>query len=250
MKGCCWLLVLLTAGMGLACSGTDSSVLNDSGASISATPEPPSVLSPDTPASSTVELPAPELKGRMSVEEALSRRRSVREYAAGPLQLAEVSQLLWAAQGVTAEWGGRAAPSAGGLYPLEVLLVAGEVAGLAPGVYRYTPAAHNLALIREGDLRASLAAAALDQQWVSQASTNIVITAIYARTTGKYGDRGVRYVDMEAGHAAQNICLEATALGLGTGTIGAFHDDRVKELLDLAADEIPLYILPVGRLPD
>jgi SagB-type dehydrogenase family enzyme len=193
------------------------------------------------------DLPAPRTTGQLSLEEALSARRSVRDYASQPLTLAEVSQLLWAAQGITSESGGRTAPSAGGLYPLEVYLVAGAVEGLSPGVYRYVPALHQLARVRQGDVRAQLAAASLDQAWVRDGAACIVIAAAYARTTVKYGDRGVRYVHLEAGHAAQNVCLEATALGLGTVTVGAFYDDRVAEVIGLSRDDVPLYLLPVGN---
>ena len=184
----------------------------------------------------------------MSVEEALSRRRSVREYSGGALQVGEVSQLLWAAQGVTSASGGRTAPSAGGLHPLEVLLVVGEVGGLAPGVYRYLPAEHALARSVDGDVRVQLADAALGQDPVRTAVASIVIAGVYSRTTGKYGDRGVRFVDMEAGHAAQNVCLQAAASGLGTVTIGALTEDRARAVLGLSAHETPLYVLPVGRV--
>lgn len=192
-------------------------------------------------------LPAPMTDGPMSVAEALSLRRSVREYAPGPLSLAEVSQLLWAAQGVNRPSGGRTTPSAGALYPLEVLLVAGDVDGLPPGVHRYDPERHALAPTLEGDLRGQLAGAALDQEPVRTAPVSLVIVGVYARTTEKYGDRGIRFVDMEAGHAAQNVALQAVAAGLGTVTIGALTEDTMQQVLGLAADEIPLYVLPVGR---
>lgn len=200
-----------------------------------------------SPTLTLVELPQPRLSSGFSLEKALSQRRSVRHYTGGPLNLTEVSQLLWAAQGKTIEWGGRTAPSAGALYPLEVYLSAGNVEDLAPGVYRYDPERHTLTLVRAGDVRDDLGKACLGQRWVSEASINIIISANYQRTTLKYGDRGIRYVHLEAGHAAQNVCLQTTALGLGTVPVGAFDDERVKEIIGLPYNESPLYVLPVGR---
>ena len=182
-----------------------------------------------------------------SLEELLRQRRSVREYADAPLTQDEVFKLLWVAQGITRPWGGRTAPSAGALYPLELYLVAGNVEGLAPGVYKYEPAEEELTHIKDGDVRAVLAAAALGQDCVKTGAIDIVIAAVYERTTGKYGSRGERYVHIEVGHAAQNICLQATALGLGLVTVGAFQDDLVKMIIGMEADETPLYIIPVGR---
>ncbi|MHC4472871.1 MAG: SagB/ThcOx family dehydrogenase [Planctomycetota bacterium] len=196
---------------------------------------------------SGVALPAPEKDGRVSVEKALAGRRSVRAYGEGPLTLAEVSQLLWAAQGVTNPRGFRTAPSAGALYPLEVYLVAANVTGLPAGVYRYRPREHDLTKVLDGDRRAELAAAALRQTAIEDGAAVLVIAAVYERTAKKYGDRAVRYVHMEVGHAAQNVYLQAGALGLGTVMIGAFHDDKVRKVLGMGEDERPLGIMPVGR---
>lgn len=201
-----------------------------------------------TPSQSiTIPLPPPTLSGSVSLEEALSKRRSIRSYSDMPLSLNEISQLLWAAQGITESWGGRTAPSAGGLYPLEVYLAAGNVDKLASGEYKYIPEGHKIELIKEGDIRSGLAKAALDQSWVREGSVVIVIAGVYQRTTQKYGDRGIRYVDMEAGHAAQNVCLQATALGLGAVTVGAFYDDQVGNVLGSLKEETPLYLIPVGK---
>ncbi|MEM2929538.1 MAG: SagB/ThcOx family dehydrogenase [Thermoproteota archaeon] len=194
-------------------------------------------------------LPEPRYESEVSVEEALLKRRSVREYARGSLTLQEVSQLLWAAQGVTDPQGLRTAPSAGALYPLEVYLVVGSVEGLAPGVYKYVPDGHEIIMVLDGDKRARLTDAALGQAWVGKAAVDIVITAVYERTTGKYGERGIRYVHLEAGHAAQNICLQATAMDLGVVTVGAFYDEQVKTVLSLPDEEQPLYIITIGRKP-
>jgi SagB-type dehydrogenase family enzyme len=194
-----------------------------------------------------ITLPAPVKEGSLEVERALAERRSVREFSPGSLELAEVAQLLWAAQGVTDARGHRTAPSAGALYPLELLLVAGEVEGLQAGVYWYEPGDHVVTAHMEGDWRAELSQAALDQAWVREAPTVVVITAIYERTTGKYGQRGVQYVHMEVGAAAQNLYLQAQSLGLGTVFVGAFHDDQIAALLQLGEGQVPLALLPVGR---
>jgi len=196
-----------------------------------------------------LDLPQPRYDGNVSLEQSLLQRRSVRDYTGEPLTLAEVSQLLWSAQGITDARGFRTAPSAGALYPLEVYVVAGNVRGLTPGVYRYEPDGHRLLRLMDGDKRAGLADAALGQGSVEAGAADFVITGVYERTTAKYGDRGIRYVHLEAGHAAQNLCLQATALGLGTVTVGAFQDDEVMRLLNLPGNETPLYIIPVGRKP-
>ncbi len=192
-------------------------------------------------------LPEPEFAGDTSVEEALKKRRSVREFSHGSLTLDQVSQLLWAAQGNTGRRGFRSAPSAGARYPLELYLVAGDVDGLSPGVYRYRQEKHDLVLLTSGDHRKRLATAALDQGWVHRAPAVLVITGVYERTMGKYGQRGRRYVHMEVGHAAQNIYLQATARRLGTVMVGAFDDKEVQEVLGLPIDHEPLGLMPVGN---
>jgi len=207
---------------------------------------------PDTepsPAEDSVRiiLPEPRYDSDVSVEEALLKRRSVRNYTDEALTLQEIAQLLWAAQGITDPSGKKTAPSAGALYPLEVYVVVGSVEDVARGVYKYKPQQHELIRVLEGEQRKALAKAALDQQSVAQGAIDIVITAIYDRTTRKYGNRGIRYVHMEAGHAAQNVYLQAVAMNLGMVVIGAFYDDQVKEVLNLPEDEEPLYIMPVGR---
>jgi len=176
-------------------------------------------------------------------------RRSRRSYADEPLTMDELSQLLWAAQGVTSPYGFRTAPSAGGLYPLELYAVAGEggVEGLPAGAYRYVVGEHRLELSVEGDLKEELCQASVSQQYVAYAPVDLVFTGVYSRTTGKYGERGIRYVHMEAGHAAQNVYLQAEALGLGAVVIGAFDDSWVRELLGAAVEEAPLYVMPVGK---
>ena len=193
-----------------------------------------------------IKLPQPELKGNISVEEALAKRRSRREYKDESLTLKEVGQLLWSAQGITAEWGGRTAPSAGATYPLEIYLVVGKVKNLKSGLYHYLTPSHSLVKVIDGDLRRQLAQAALGQEMIEKAPITIVITAVFPRTTARYGERGVRYVQIEVGHSGENIYLQAESLGLATVAVGAFQDKEIKELLKLAREE-PLYLMPVGK---
>lgn len=182
----------------------------------------------------------------MSLEEALAHRQSVREFSADALTLSDISRLVWAAQGITAP-GHRTAPSAGATYPLEIYLAAGKIESLAAGVYHYLPERHRLELVSEGDIRPRLAGAAMNQEWLRGAPLVMVIAAVSDRTAARYGRRAERYVNMEAGHAAQNLLLEATALGLGATPVGAFDDAEVTRLLHLPVGETPLYLIPVGR---
>lgn len=195
--------------------------------------------------SEIIQLPEPRYEGEMSVEEAIARRRSIRYYRDEPLTLDQVSQLLWAAQGITEKKRKfRASPSAGATYPFEIYVVVGNVQGLKPGVYHYNPFNHTLELIKEGDYRKELQKAALNQEWVGKAAIDIVLVAFYERTTKYYGERGYQYVHIEAGHIGQNIYLQATALNLGTVAVGAFYDKEVAKVVE--TDGTPLYIFPVG----
>ena len=195
-----------------------------------------------------VKLPAPRIIGSMTLEEAIAVRRSTREFIEQPLTLEIISQLLWSVQGITGEKGLRSVPSAGATYPLVVIAIVGTfgVNNLSPGVYRYLPESHGLRALTSGNLMALLAEVALGQQAIATAPVNFVIGAYYERTRSRYRNRTERYVHMEAGHAAQNLYLQATALGMGTAAIGAFDDDGLKELLSLPGDFQPLYIMPVG----
>ncbi len=178
----------------------------------------------------------------MTLEEAIAKRRSVREFSPEPLTLDEIGQLLWSAQGVTHPAGYRSAPSAGALYPLEVYVATPEA------TYHYEPNGHRLTIQMQGDLRPQLYAAALQQESVLNAPAVFVIAAVYERTAKKYGkERSPRYVHLEAGHAAQNLLLQAVALDLGAVPIGAFYDNKVKETLALPVDQQPLYLIPVGH---
>lgn len=193
-----------------------------------------------------VKLPEPRTRGHVTVEEAIHARRSVRDFRGDPLDLATVSQLLWATQGMTDGNGLRSVPSAGATYPLEIRLIAGAVEGLSPGVYRYRPHRHALSLVEPGDRRRAVARAALNQGWIADAPITILVAAVFHRTTGRYGERGRQYVHMEVGHAAQNVYLQAVGLGLGTTVVGAFRDGELAGALGLEAGEDPLALLPVG----
>jgi SagB-type dehydrogenase family enzyme len=188
-----------------------------------------------------IALPKPVLKDGISVEEALSRRDSVRSFSAKALTDKQISQLLWSAQGKTRRWGGRTAPSAGALYPLELYIATPD------GVYRYNPDAHQLILHLKENVSIPLTRAALGQGCVREAPAVIIIAAVYERTTCKYGERGERYVAIEVGHAAENILLQAVSLGLGAVPVGAFSDRQLQEVLHLPPDHEPLYLIPVGH---
>lgn len=194
-----------------------------------------------------VALPPPVLAGTVSVERALAERRSLRHLSPDPLTPAQLAQLLWAAQGVSEPARAfRTAPSAGATFPLETLAVVGNVEGLPAGVYRYLSDLHVLSRVRQGDVRESLRRDGLSQPVLAQAAVVVAFSAVFERTALRYGDRAARYVHMEAGHAAQNLCLQAVALGLASVCVGAFDDGRIKAVLGCADDEEPLYMVPIG----
>jgi SagB-type dehydrogenase family enzyme len=195
-----------------------------------------------------VKLPAPAFKGRVSLEETLKARRTVRHFAARGLTLTQVSQILWAAAGVSDIRGFRTAPSAGATYPLEVYLVAGDrgVENLPPGVYRYLSGPHSLAPVLAGDVRTAVVRVSLHQAWMAEAPIMVVFAAEFRRCTDRYGQRGVMYTHMEVGHAGQNLFLQAEALGLGAGIVGAFEERALTRVLKLPLEHEPLLIMPVG----
>jgi len=187
-----------------------------------------------------IKLPPPLLKGKVSLEEAITKRRSVRKYRPESLALFQLSQILWSAQGVTGGGRLRAAPSAGATYPLEVFAVIGKQAieELETGIYHYEVDSHSLSLHKPGDFRIDLARAALDEGFIAVAPVDIVICALYTRTSYRYGRRGERYVHMEVGHVGQNI---------HTVEVGAFDDEDVRKVLDVEEQIKPLYIMPIGK---
>ena len=194
-------------------------------------------------------LPSPSQKGGMSLEEAIARRRSVRDFALQPISQMQLSQILWSRVQLIPGGDIRTAPSAGAIYPLEIFVVCGRncIEGIDDGIYHYNVDSHSLTLRHKGDVRLELARASLGQEYIHQAPVDIVICALYERTAMRYGARTERYVHMEVGHAGQNIYLQATAFGLATVAIGAFHDEQVRKVLRLDKQYRPLYVMPVGR---
>ncbi len=204
----------------------------------------------DTSQPAQIYLSPPSQKGSMPLEEAIAGRRSVRRFTSKPISQSQLSQILWATQGISDTSGKyRTVPSAGATYPLEIFVICGDngIEGVGDGIYYYNIDSHSLTLHHKGDVRLELAGAALDQEFIYQAPVDVVICAIYERTAMRYGARGERYVHMEVGHAGQNIYLQATALGLATVAIGAFHDEQVRQVLRLDKQYKPLYIMPVGK---
>ena len=192
---------------------------------------------------SRITLPAPHTDGTISLEAAIAQRRSTRSYSPENLSLEQIGQLLWAAQGVTGDRDAlRAAPSAGGRHPLIFYVCRDD------GVWRYHQREHALTRHLEQDVRRDLVKAAWDQKFIAQAPCVFAVSAIFERTTQRYGERGqLRYVPMDVGHAAQNLLLQAVALGLASVPVGAFDDDAVEKVLALPGEEEALYLLPVGH---
>lgn len=200
--------------------------------------------------STPIYLPSPARRGARSLEEAIAQRRSIRDFTSDTISQSQLSQILWAAQGITdTSWRLRSVPSAGATYPLEIFIACGKntVEGIDEGIYHYQIDNHSLAQHYDKDVRLALARASLSQDFIYHAPVDIIICALYNRTTGRYGIRGERYIHMEVGHAGQNIYLQATALGLATVAIGAFDDEQVREVLRLDKQCKPLYIMPVGK---
>lgn len=189
-----------------------------------------------------IKLPQPDTEGKMSVEKALKTRRSIRSYKNEPFTDKQISQLLWAAQGVTLPSRGfRTAPSAGATYPLETYAVTSK------GIFKYIPRTHRMKVMKSGDFRKELQAACMGQSFIGEAGMSIVFCAVYSRTTSRYGDRAKMYVHMEAGHAAQNIHLQAVAMNLGSVPVGAFNPDKIKTIISSRKNEIPIYVITVGH---
>jgi SagB-type dehydrogenase family enzyme len=197
-------------------------------------------------AENAVVLPPPRTDGKTAVEKALKERRSLRNPAATPLTLDDVGQLCWAAQGITDDQGHRTASSAFAAYPLELYVMAGNVTGLAPGLYHYQPAKHSLSLIEAGDRRADFDAKAVGQGWVATAPAIFVLSGVVEKMT-KMKERGVQFMYIEVGLAAQSFFLEATANGLGSTFVGGFRPPDARVALGLAMREEVLAVLPVGH---
>ncbi len=190
-------------------------------------------------------LPAPDKSTPLA--QIILKRRSIRKYVAKSLRIEELSQILWATYGLV-DKRRRVVPSAGATYPVEVYVFVKNVEGLRPGIYKYDEYKHSLVLVKEGDYSRELASACLDQEWVYSAPVNVVLVALYERTTKWYGDRGFRYIYMEAGHIGQNIYLVCAEMNLGTVAIGAFYDEDIKRIIGLGDEYIVLYVFPVGKI--
>jgi len=194
----------------------------------------------------TIELLEPRYDSEVSLEKAINQRNSVRQYSSQEISLKDLSQILWAANGLNQK-GSRTAPSAGALYPIE-LYVVGKCENYPAGIYHYQPDQHILEKIKEGDFLSKLSEIGLGQKWISQAPLNIVLTGVVSRTTEKYGDRAAQYVALEAGHVGQNIYLQAGALNLGTVSVGALYDDQMSDFLNFEESQKAYYIFPIGGL--
>lgn len=195
----------------------------------------------------TIALPVPNTEEGVSFEQVLSSRRSHRSFSAEAISFEDLSQILWAAQGISDdEQQLRTAPSAGGLYPTIIFVYAHNVKDFDQGIYAYEPSSHTLILLNEGDFSNEIYSAGLSQSAFSHSATTLLVAADYAITQERYGDRTERYVHMEAGHIGQNICLQATALDLGTVPIGAFEDERIQNIFLTGERYTPLYLFPIG----
>lgn len=227
------LMIILLTG---SCKG-EKGTTGDAGKS----PETISASDSASEKGESIMLPEPAMKGEISLEEALMGRKSVRKFRNEKLDMKQVSQILWSAQGINRKGTHfKTCPSAGATYPLTAYAVTEE------GIFHYIPEGHKLEKIQDGDHREALSQACLGQRCVAEAPLSVVFTAVYENTTGRYGDRGIMYVHMEAGHAAQNIHLQAVALGLGSVPVGAFTDEKVAKIIKCDKKEIPIYIVPVG----
>lgn len=193
------------------------------------------------------DLPPPGADGS-SLLSVLRARRSCRTYAGEPLSLEAVSELAFHALGTPDGGYRRCVPSAGGLYPLELYVVALDVTGLDAGLYHYDVRSHALRQLEEGDCRSRLAQTVFIEDAVAKAGAMMVLTSVFGRSKIKYGERAYRFALLEAGHVMQNICLAATVLGLGTCPVGGFIDDTMNDLLDVdGIEEAALYAVTIGR---
>ena len=203
------------------------------------------------PQAEKVDLPPPAVQGGPGLWEVLKTRRSVRAYTRDPMSIENLSQILWATQGITGSVGEyklRTAPSAGALYPIETYLLINGVDGLKPGLYHYDVETHQLDILKLGDYSREVRSGVLDQQIAERASVVFIWSAIFQRSKWKYLQRAYRYIFLDAAHIAQNLALAAEGLGLGSCQIGALYDDYLNELLDFdARDESVIYLSSIGK---
>jgi SagB-type dehydrogenase family enzyme len=206
---------------------------------------------PEVSPSRTISLPRPALDGGPSLWKALRERRSFRDYSSLPLSLKDLSNLLWATQGITekafAPWY-RTAPSAGALHPIDTYLVVNRVEGMEPGIYFFEVVGFSLTLKRAGDFSGAIAQAALNQDIAGSAAVVFVWVAVIQRSRQKYRQRAYRYIYLDCGHIAQNLYLAATALALGCCGIAAIFDDEVNDLVGVdGQEETAIYLAAVGK---
>ncbi|HOK41363.1 MAG TPA: SagB/ThcOx family dehydrogenase [bacterium] len=198
-----------------------------------------------------IKLPKPENISKISIEEALLKRRSIREYKDEALTIKEVSQILWSAQGITEpKKKFRTAPSAGAIFPLNIYLVVNKVENIEKGIYKYLPETHEIIQFLNEDKREDIYKACLQQSCIKNGAIIIVITGNFEKIKKRYSERGVRYTYIEVGHCSQNIYLQCVSLNLGTVAVGAFYDEEVKKILKLPDEEEPLYLMPIGKIKD
>lgn len=194
----------------------------------------------------TINLNSVSVKGHLSVEEVLAKRRSVRKYSSSALYIKQISQLLWAAYGITNEEGNRTAPSAGALYPIKIYLVSHHIAGVASGIYEYLPQPHQLIKFKDGDYKKDMYYACLEQNMFLEAAAVIVYSVNYKKVAARYGNRATRYADMDVAHSSQNVYLQAEALGIGTCAVGAFEDDKMQQIIGCDSNYKVIYLMPLG----
>ena len=203
------------------------------------------------PDSQKIDLPPPVVQGGPGLWETIRTRRSIRAYTQEPMKLEELSQILWATQGITASAGEhrlRTTPSAGALYPIETYLLVNRVEGLDPGLYHFDVETYQLDVLKLGNFSNEVTAGALDQRIAARASVVFIWSAIFQRSKWKYLQRAYRYIFLDAAHIAQNLALAAEGLGLGSCQIGAIYDDYLNELLDLnITEESVIYLSSVGK---
>lgn len=193
-------------------------------------------------------LPAAALGAEVTLRRTLEARRSTRDFSTSPLRLDQLAALLWAAQGITSPGGLRTAPSAGAIYPLRSYFLSFRVQGLAAGFYGYDVEARSLTMLAAGNKQAHLVKACSDQQCVQECAGALLLTAWYGRVRREFGALAEKLVAIEAGHIGQNWHLQASALALGSLSLGNFDATALKMLLPIPQDEEPIYLLLAGRV--
>lgn len=201
------------------------------------------------PEAKKVYLPKEFSKQGLSLDDAIRKRRSARDYSGKSISKLDLSRLLYYTYGyIENDPAKRTVWSIEGLYPIEIYIVVNNVRGISRGIYHYNSREHALELLKEGDYRFRIANACLGQKLVGGANVAIIKTALFERVA-HFGDRGYRYIHLDAGAIGENIYLEAVSMGLGVCGIGAFFDDQINKMLDIdGVTEVVIYVTSVGRL--